>query len=126
MASSSSILRLNSKGLPVRAMPRLYQSPPPARFMPLATQRLQWQFVSTRPAISKKLDRPAQAEQGHHKVDVYTLSPSVSFESLGIGRSMRLFLFAVFGVLGTIETWVWCKAIWIRWKNRTEEDSSMD
>ncbi|KAJ5717336.1 hypothetical protein N7488_002982 [Penicillium malachiteum] len=123
MASSRSMLRLNLKGLPVPAMPRLYQSPPPARFMPLITQRLQWEFVSTRPAISKKPDRPAQTEQEHHEVDMNTLSPSDSFESLGIGKSMRLFLFAVFGVLGTIETWFWCKAIWIWWKN---EDSSMD
>jgi hypothetical protein len=43
-------------------------------------------------------------------------TPSVSLESLGIGRNMKLFLLAVLSIFGTIETWFWCKAIWIWWK----------
>src|SRR5690349_3541467 len=41
---------------------------------------------------------------------------SVTLESLGIGKNMKIFLLAVLGVLGTIETWLWCKAIWFWWK----------
>jgi len=24
----------------------------------------------------------------------------------------------VLGIFGTIETWFWCKAVWVWWKNR--------
>lgn len=49
-------------------------------------------------------------------------TPSVSLESLGIGRNMKLFLLVVFSIFGTIETWVWCKAIWIWWKGQENEE----
>lgn len=42
--------------------------------------------------------------------------PKFSFEGLGISKNMKLFLIGILGVLGTIETWFWCKAIW-RWYN---------
>jgi hypothetical protein len=51
-------------------------------------------------------------------------TPSVSLESLGIGKNMKLFLLAILCVFGTVETWFWCKAIWIWWNGRqadTEE-----
>ncbi|KAJ6120491.1 hypothetical protein N7523_004771 [Penicillium sp. IBT 18751x] len=51
-------------------------------------------------------------------------TPSVSLESLGIGKKMKVFLIFTLCVLGTIETWFWCKAIWIWWKGR-QEDSEM-
>ncbi|KAJ6013447.1 hypothetical protein N7540_008038 [Penicillium herquei] len=126
MASSSSLFRLNLKGLAARAMPRYYQISPPAQLKPVTIPRSQGRFVSTRSVISKKTDRPARTEQRQQEVDVNILGPSVTFESLGIGKNMRLFLFAVFGVLGTIETWFWCKAIFVWWKNKTEEDYSSD
>lgn len=48
-------------------------------------------------------------------------TPSVSLESLGIGKNMKVFLIAILCVLGTIETWFWCKAIWIWWKGGQED-----
>ncbi|EZF33552.1 hypothetical protein H109_01942 [Trichophyton interdigitale MR816] len=43
-------------------------------------------------------------------------TPPVSLESLGIGKNMKIILLIVLSVLGTIETWFWCKAIWTWWK----------
>ena len=57
-------------------------------------------------------------ESGH--VDPVS-TPSFSLESLGIGRNMKMFLVAVLCVLGTIETWFWCNAIWIWWKGDKKE-----
>jgi len=48
-------------------------------------------------------------------------TPSVSLESLGIGKKMKMFLLAVLTVFGTIETWFWCKAIFIWWKGDESE-----
>ncbi|KAJ5331256.1 hypothetical protein N7476_001039 [Penicillium atrosanguineum] len=45
---------------------------------------------------------------------------SVSLESLGIGKNMKLLLLAILCVFGTIETWFWCKATWIWWKRGQE------
>ncbi|KAJ5883809.1 uncharacterized protein N7473_010695 [Penicillium subrubescens] len=42
-------------------------------------------------------------------------APSVSFEGLGISRNMKLFLLVILGVFGSVETYFWCKAIWIWW-----------
>lgn len=47
--------------------------------------------------------------------------PSLSFEALGIGRRMKLFLIACFCVLGTMETWFWYKAFWVWWKGADDE-----
>ena len=46
----------------------------------------------------------------------------MSFESLGIGKNMKVFLLVILGVFGSIETWFWCKAIWIWWKKRSDND----
>ena len=48
-------------------------------------------------------------------------TPSVSLGSLGIGKKMKVFLIAILCVFGTIETWFWCKAIWIWWKGGQED-----
>ncbi|EFR03332.1 hypothetical protein MGYG_06329 [Nannizzia gypsea CBS 118893] len=48
-------------------------------------------------------------------------TPPVSLESLGIGKNMKILLLVVLSVLGTIETWFWCKAIWTWWKGGEKE-----
>ncbi|KAJ5361536.1 hypothetical protein N7541_002380 [Penicillium brevicompactum] len=47
--------------------------------------------------------------------------PTASLESLGIGRNMKVFLFVVLGVFGSIETWFWVKAFWIWWKKDADD-----
>lgn len=42
--------------------------------------------------------------------------PSVSLEGLGLGKSMKRFLFVCLCIFATMETWFWCKAAWIWWK----------
>lgn len=51
------------------------------------------------------------------------ITPSVSLESLGIGKNMKIFLLVVLSIFGTIETWFWCKAIWIWWKGGESEET---
>lgn len=75
-------------------------------------------LLSTRTILFNRRD---QAKTSSNKDEIHAEPPSASLESLGIGRNMRLFLFVVLGVFGTIETWFWCKAIWVWWKSRTED-----
>jgi hypothetical protein len=43
------------------------------------------------------------------------MSATLSLEALGVSKRMRLVLLVLLSIFGTIETWVWCKAIW-HWK----------
>lgn len=52
-------------------------------------------------------------------------TPPVSLESLGIGKNMKIVLLAVLSLLGTIETWFWCTAIWAWWKGG-EKDKNVE
>lgn len=47
---------------------------------------------------------------------VDTEPPGVDFQSLGIGRNARVFLVVFLGAVGCIETWFWCKGIWVWYK----------
>ena len=40
--------------------------------------------------------------------------PQVSFKDLGMSRNVKVFVYLVIGVLGTMESVFWAKAIW-RW-----------
>ncbi|KAI0866027.1 hypothetical protein F4860DRAFT_458677 [Xylaria cubensis] len=56
-----------------------------------------------------------------------TSSPSeddfkISFHNLGMNRITKFVVFAVIGVLGTMETIFWCKVLW-RWWTGNEEDT---
>ncbi|EGD90233.1 hypothetical protein H112_02704 [Trichophyton rubrum D6] len=50
-------------------------------------------------------------------------TPPVSLESLGIGKNMKIVLLVVLSVLGTIEMWFWCKAIWTWWKGGEKNEN---
>ncbi|KAI6364320.1 hypothetical protein MCOR25_005658 [Pyricularia grisea] len=49
--------------------------------------------------------------------------PKVTFESLGVTGPLKWVIVALLTVFGTIETWVWCKAIWRWWKGGEVEPS---
>ncbi|KAH7131327.1 hypothetical protein EDB81DRAFT_808377 [Dactylonectria macrodidyma] len=46
--------------------------------------------------------------------------PTFSLEVLGVSKNMKIFLLVVLSIMGTIETWFWCKAIWYWWKGDSE------
>ncbi|KAI1351795.1 hypothetical protein F5Y01DRAFT_109567 [Xylaria sp. FL0043] len=46
----------------------------------------------------------------------------VSFRDLGMNRITKFVVYATIGVLGTMETIFWCKALW-RWWTGGEEDN---
>ncbi|KAI1284452.1 hypothetical protein F5Y07DRAFT_3875 [Xylaria sp. FL0933] len=46
----------------------------------------------------------------------------VSFRDLGMNRITKFVVYATIGVLGTMETIFWCKALW-RWWTGAEEDN---
>ncbi|OJD16805.1 hypothetical protein AJ78_03048 [Emergomyces pasteurianus Ep9510] len=48
--------------------------------------------------------------------------PTLSFAGLGLSRNMKILVLGLVGVLGTIETWFWCKAIWRWWKGAPEDE----
>lgn len=91
--------------------PPLYWTGPPASSPPTSSA------FSNRAALLNT--KPPRSKSDEKKVDeIYEKPPSASLESLGIGRNVKVFLFVVLGIFGTIETWVWCKAAWMWWKNR--------
>jgi hypothetical protein len=113
------------------------QLPPLSRIAPfydrLAHSRswlLQSSAFSTRAALfntersrdGKSQSRPDSEKTESEHVDPFS-APSVSLESLGIGRRMKMFLFAVICIFGTIETWFWCKATWIWRKGVGEKEN---
>ncbi|OJJ32666.1 hypothetical protein ASPWEDRAFT_589041 [Aspergillus wentii DTO 134E9] len=51
---------------------------------------------------------------------------SLSFEALGINKNTKIFIFIVFGILGTIETVFWCQTIWRWWKRNSTEGEELD
>ncbi|KAH7147691.1 hypothetical protein DER46DRAFT_615613 [Fusarium sp. MPI-SDFR-AT-0072] len=48
--------------------------------------------------------------------------PAFSLNSLGLSRRTRIVVMVVLSIFGTIETWVWCKAIWQWRKGRREAE----
>ncbi|KAI1367561.1 hypothetical protein F5Y08DRAFT_298266, partial [Xylaria arbuscula] len=46
----------------------------------------------------------------------------ISFRDLGMNRTTKLVVYTVIGILGTMETIFWCKAIWRWWKGGEAED----
>ncbi|KAJ5832333.1 hypothetical protein N7474_000644 [Penicillium riverlandense] len=95
----------------VKAPPPLYWTAPPASSPPTSSA------FSTRAALLTT--KPRRSKSNEEKDDeIYEKPPSASLESLGISRNVKVFLFVVLGIFGTIETWFWCKAAWVWWKNR--------
>lgn len=66
--------------------------------------------------------KPRSAKTHDHDQEVQVHAPSVSFESLGISRNMKVVLLVILSVFGSIETYFWCKAIWTWWKGGEEVD----
>ncbi|OQE32184.1 hypothetical protein PENSTE_c001G03659 [Penicillium steckii] len=85
-----------------------------------STQAKLQKFKSPRNEPSKTRQ---DAEKGGSEYEDSFSTPSVSLDSLGIGKKMRVFLLAVLTVFGSIETWFWCKAIVIWWKGDESEET---
>lgn len=67
-------------------------------------------------AASKPTPSPAAAEHVNPGSDL----PAFSLDTLGLSKNMKIFLFVLLSIFGTIETWIWCKAIWRWWKGETK------
>lgn len=83
--------------------------------------------LSSSPLSNKSTDqappaKPGSAKTHNHDQEVQVQTPSVSFESLGISRNMKVVLLVILGVFGSIETYFWCRAIWTWWKGGKEVD----
>ncbi|EXK83066.1 hypothetical protein FOQG_12734 [Fusarium oxysporum f. sp. raphani 54005] len=46
--------------------------------------------------------------------------PAFSLNSLGLSKRTKVVIMVVLSIFGTIETWVWCKAIW-QWRKGRQE-----
>ncbi|KAM5456908.1 hypothetical protein MaudCBS49596_001150 [Microsporum audouinii] len=116
--SSIKFLRLPLRGslwIPqVRIQSQIPLSRTPYLYGPLSAST---STFSTRAILlNAKSPRHASSNPKSNTEDDPFSTPSVSLESLGIGKNMKVFLLAVLCVLGTVETWFWCKAIWTWWK----------
>lgn len=50
--------------------------------------------------------------------------PAFSFEALGVGRNMKIFLIICLSIFGTMETWFYCKWIYRWWYGDQAQKSS--
>ena len=66
---------------------------------------------------------PEQAKNHEQKLPENPSMPQVSFKDLGMSRNVKVFVYLVIGVLGTMESIFWVKAIW-RWYKGGEEEKS--
>ncbi|KAK0636026.1 hypothetical protein B0T17DRAFT_503515 [Bombardia bombarda] len=48
--------------------------------------------------------------------------PTISLEGLGLSKNMRYFIISLATILGTIESWFWCKVIWRWWRGEVADD----
>ncbi|KAH7123502.1 hypothetical protein B0J13DRAFT_566720 [Dactylonectria estremocensis] len=72
--------------------------------------------------VQKKVDQ-SKARTGFDSQQSDTANPSYpafSLEALGVSKNMKIFLLVILSIMGTIETWFWCKAIWFWWKGDSE------
>ncbi|KAJ5180610.1 hypothetical protein N7492_003820 [Penicillium capsulatum] len=98
---------------------RVQASPPLGRVAalrgsPMRSRVLPISCFSTQTRLFDNPYRPHADSRTNEPVAVTT--PSLSFEALGIGKRMKMFLMVCFCVFGTMETWFWYKAFWVWWK----------
>lgn len=58
----------------------------------------------------QKEQKTQQANPGNPEL------PKFSLEGLGLSKNMRIVVLVIISIFGTLETWVYCKAIWRWWK----------
>ncbi|KAI3325015.1 hypothetical protein HD806DRAFT_491742 [Xylariaceae sp. AK1471] len=69
----------------------------------------------------KNISQPSQSTASNRQAP----SPEdfkISFRDLGMNRITKFVVYAVIGVLGTMETIFWCKALWRWWSGGEEKD----
>ena len=67
-------------------------------------------------AYQQDTSRPRQGSPSNQNPSY----PAFNFDSLGIGKHMKVALIIILSIFGTIETWFWCKAIW-EWRKGSKE-----
>lgn len=43
---------------------------------------------------------------------------AMSFESIGVGKNMKMLILLVASVTATLELFIWCESIWNWWKGK--------
>ncbi|KAI8630155.1 hypothetical protein F5Y19DRAFT_429082 [Xylariaceae sp. FL1651] len=82
-------------------------------------------LLSSTPSVKKQSSTASSNESSPRHGASNNQSPSpddfkISFQDIGMNRTTRFVVYAVVGVLGTMETIFWCKALW-RWWSGGEE-----
>ncbi|KAI6323294.1 hypothetical protein ACKVWC_008699 [Pyricularia oryzae] len=78
--------------------------------------------ISPRP-FSAQTARRSGEDKNKPDESINPQLPKVTFESLGVTGPLKWVIVGLLTVFGTIETWVWCKAIWRWWKGGEVEPS---
>ncbi|KYK57389.1 hypothetical protein DCS_04398 [Drechmeria coniospora] len=113
--------RIASNGLrfqqsQLRTFVKLRQQPSFHRILAPTTSR---HLTSHAPLRSKEDNQqPSQGGQGNSNPGEL---PAFSFNGLGASPAVKNAIIVVICILGTIETWVWCKWIWNWWKGSGAE-----
>ncbi|KAI1422176.1 hypothetical protein F5Y12DRAFT_717582 [Xylaria sp. FL1777] len=74
--------------------------------------------TNTGKGASQPHSRPGNPQTSAPSQDDY----KISFQDLGMTRITKFVVYTVIGILGTMETIFWCKALW-RWWAGGEEDN---
>ncbi|KAJ6439798.1 N-terminal binuclear Zn cluster-containing/DNA binding domain-containing protein [Purpureocillium lavendulum] len=131
LAASASVSSSTPHG-PLRALatprPRASSSPgsaaAAAAASPFSTQRrlLDAQKKTTAAAAEEEPGKGAAA--AGHAAKPEDNPFETNFAGLGLSKNMKVFLIVVVSIFGTMETWMYCKAIWRWWKGGAEDKAA--
>ena len=72
-------------------------------------------YAPTRNKKSTQSSKP-QSQHTQHSNPGNPELPKFSLEGLGLSKNMRIVVLVLISIFGTLETWVYCKAVWRWWK----------
>lgn len=106
----------------IRQPPRAFASPNPHLSPQSRTITPQWLTATLSTTQASKGDKqkqikpePAHQQQQQNNNNAQHELPAFSLDGLGVSKNMKIALYTVLGIYGTIETWFWCKWAYHWW-----------
>ncbi len=126
--ATRALLRRQSSAFTPARLPA-YAAAVTARPSPFSTQRrlldAQKSNAATAASPSAKQQPSSEAAAGGAKPAAAEDNPfETNFAGLGLSKNMKVFLIIVVSIFGTMETWMYCKAIWRWWNGAGDEKAA--
>lgn len=128
--ATRALLRRQSSAFTPARLPA-YAAAVTARASPFSTQRrlrdAQKSNAATAASSSTKQQpssTAAQSSTGGKPAAAEDNPFETNFAGLGLSKNMKVFLIIVVSIFGTMETWMYCKAIWRWWNGAGDEKAA--